>query len=66
MSKDLILLLLKYLNTRGATDQLIKFVGEVIDNMTVEDRMTLCNMVIEAGAKNGIILPNESTLQYIN
>lgn len=66
MSKDLILLLLKDLTTRGATYQSIEFAGEVIDNMNVEDRMTLCNMVIEAGAKNGIIVPNENTLEYIN
>lgn len=66
MAKDLILLLLKDLTTQGATYQSIEFSGEVIENMKVEDRMTLCNMVIEAGAKNGIIVPNSSTLEYIN
>lgn len=66
MAKDLILLLLKDLTTQGATYQSIEFCGETIDNMNIEDRMTLCNMVIEAGAKNGIIVPNENTLQYIN
>ncbi len=65
MAKDLILLLLKDLTTQGATYQTIEFSGEVINNMTVEDRMTLCNMVIEAGAKNGIIIPNKATLEYI-
>ncbi|CAN8069818.1 unnamed protein product [Agarophyton chilense] len=66
MAKDLILLLLKDLTTQGATYQSIEFTGETIDNMTIEDRMTLCNMVIEAGAKNGIIIPNDSTIEYIN
>jgi 3-isopropylmalate/(R)-2-methylmalate dehydratase large subunit len=65
MAKDLILLLLKDLTTQGATYQTIEFSGEVINNMTVEDRMTLCNMVIEAGAKNGIIVPNNDTIKYI-
>lgn len=66
MAKDLILLLLKDLTTQGATYQSIEFAGEVIDNMNVEDRMTLCNMVIEAGAKNGIVVPNKNTLEYIH
>nr|YP_010728825.1 LeuC [Lithothamnion corallioides]WEA76990.1 LeuC [Lithothamnion corallioides] len=65
MAKDLILLLLKDLTTQGATYQTIEFSGEVINNMTVEDRMTLCNMVIEAGAKNGIIIPNRETIEYV-
>nr|AYR06475.1 LeuC [Rhodogorgon sp.] len=66
MAKDLILLLLKDLTTQGATYQTIEFAGEIIDSMGVEDRMTLCNMVIEAGAKNGIIVPNNSILDYVN
>nr|YP_009541601.1 LeuC [Synarthrophyton chejuense]AYR05610.1 LeuC [Synarthrophyton chejuense] len=65
MSKDLILLLLKDLTTQGATYQTIEFSGEVIEKMTVEDRMTLCNMVIEAGAKNGIIVPNNNIIEYV-
>lgn len=65
MAKDLILLLLKDLTTQGATYQAIEFSGEIIENMGVEDRMTLCNMVIEAGAKNGIIVPNKSVLEYV-
>lgn len=65
MAKDLILLLLKDLTTQGATYQTIEFSGEVIKNMAVEDRMTLCNMVIEAGAKNGIIIPNRETIEYV-
>lgn len=65
MAKDLILLLLRDLTTQGATYQTIEFSGEVIENMTVEDRMTLCNMVIEAGAKNGIIVPNTRTIEYV-
>nr|YP_010728624.1 LeuC [Phymatolithon calcareum]WEA76793.1 LeuC [Phymatolithon calcareum] len=65
MAKDLILLLLKDLTTQGATYQTIEFSGEVIEHMTVEDRMTLCNMVIEAGAKNGIIVPNTKTIEYV-
>lgn len=65
MAKDLILQVLADLTTKGATYCAIEFSGEVIDNMTVEERMTLCNMVIECGAKNGIMVPNDSTFKYL-
>lgn len=65
MAKDLILQVLSDLTTKGATYCAIEFAGEVIDNMSVEERMTLCNMTVECGAKNGIMVPNEATLKYL-
>ena len=65
MAKDLILQVLADLTTKGATYCAIEFSGEVIDVMSVEERMTLCNMVIECGAKNGIMSPNNATLKYL-
>ena len=66
MAKDLILQVLADLTTKGATYCAIEFSGEVVDNMSVEERMTLCNMVIECGAKNGIMIPNNATLKYLD
>lgn len=63
--KDLILAVIGQLGVDGATYQAIEFGGEVIDNMSVEERMTICNMVVECGAKNGIMVPNEATLAYV-
>ncbi|PSB02094.1 3-isopropylmalate dehydratase large subunit [Merismopedia glauca] len=64
-AKDLILMLLRDLTTRGANYCAIEFSGEVIDNMEVAERMTLCNMAAEAGAKNAIMVPNTATIQYL-
>jgi 3-isopropylmalate/(R)-2-methylmalate dehydratase large subunit len=64
-SKDLILAVIGKLGVNGATYQALEFGGEVVDNMSVEERMTICNMVVECGAKNGIMVPNQATLDYI-
>lgn len=63
--KDLILKVLGDLTVQGATYSAIEFDGEVIDNLSVEERMTICNMVIEAGAKNGIMKANAATIEYV-
>nr|WP_314417519.1 aconitase/3-isopropylmalate dehydratase large subunit family protein [uncultured Erwinia sp.] len=64
-AKDLILALLRELTVEGATYEAIEFAGPVIDAMSVEERMTMCNMVVECGAKNGIMVPNQATLDYL-
>ncbi|MBD8161986.1 3-isopropylmalate dehydratase large subunit [Erwinia persicina] len=64
-AKDLILLLLAELTVEGATYEAIEFGGSVIDALSVEERMTICNMVVECGAKNGIMVPNQATLDYL-
>jgi len=66
LAKDLILELIGILGISGATYQAIEFVGDYLDKLTLEDRMTLCNMVIESGAKNGIMVPNKETLDYLS
>lgn len=65
LAKDLILAVLGELTIDGATYQAIEFGGEVTDALSVEERMTLCNMVVECGAKNGIMVPNQATLDYL-
>lgn len=64
-AKDLILKLIGELKVDGATYEAIEFGGELIDALTVDERMTLCNMVVECGAKNGIMVPNRATLDYV-
>jgi 3-isopropylmalate/(R)-2-methylmalate dehydratase large subunit len=64
-AKDLILVLLKKLGVAGATYQAIEFWGNVIDELSIEERMTICNMVVEAGAKNGIMVPNQAAIDYL-
>ncbi|WP_404997985.1 aconitase/3-isopropylmalate dehydratase large subunit family protein [Erwinia persicina] len=64
-AKDLILALLAELTVEGATYEAIEFGGSVIDALSVEERMTICNMVVECGAKNGIMVPNQATLDYL-
>jgi Aconitase family (aconitate hydratase) len=49
----------------GAQYKAIEFTGSTLTNMNMEERMTLCNMAIEAGGKNGIIAPDETTFEYI-
>lgn len=63
--KDLILTVLKELTMQGATYKSIEFDGDAIDKLPIEERMTICNMGIEAGAKNAIMKPNEITLNYL-
>jgi 3-isopropylmalate/(R)-2-methylmalate dehydratase large subunit len=61
-SKDVILKIIGTIGTAGGTGYVIEFAGEVIRNLSVEQRMTICNMTIEAGA--GLIAPDEKTFQY--
>jgi len=64
--KDLILFIIGKMGADGAIYKSIEFYGSTIRNMSADGRMTLCNMVVEMGAKNGIIEPDEITLKYLN
>lgn len=64
-AKDVALYLISQLGTGGATGYFVEYAGEVIDNMTMEERMTLCNLSIEMGARGGMIAPDETTISYI-
>ncbi len=64
-AKDVILFIIKELTVNGATDKVIEFVGPVVEGMSMEARMTLCNMAIEAGATCGICLPDRVTAKYL-
>jgi 3-isopropylmalate/(R)-2-methylmalate dehydratase large subunit len=64
--KDLILYTIGNIGVDGATYQTMEFVGEAIESLPMSDRMTMANMAIEAGAKTGIISPDQATLDYIS
>ncbi len=64
-SKDLILNIIGKIGIGGGTYKTAEFCGETINGLDVDSRMTMCNMAIEMGAKNGIMEPNEDTLSYV-
>jgi 3-isopropylmalate/(R)-2-methylmalate dehydratase large subunit len=64
--KDLILHIIGQFKADGATYMGVKFSGKAIRDISVDGRMTLCNMVVEMGAKNGIIAPDEKTAHYLS
>ncbi|HIG75112.1 MAG TPA: 3-isopropylmalate dehydratase [Bacteroidetes bacterium] len=64
MAKDLILAVIGDIGTDGATYRAMEFDGQAVYDLSVEERMTLCNMAIEAGGKNGIIQPDAKTMDY--
>lgn len=66
MAKDLILAVIGDIGCDGATYQAMEFDGDGVYALNIEERMTLCNMVIEAGGKNGVIAPDQITLDYVN
>ncbi len=63
-AKDLILKLIGVIGTAGATGHVIEYTGPAIQALSMEERMTVCNMSIEAGAKAGMIAPDETTFDY--
>ncbi len=64
-AKDIILNIIKRITVNGATDCVVEFRGDVVDNMTMESRMTLCNMAIEMGGTSGVCMPDMVTVDYL-
>ncbi len=65
-AKDLTLAIIGRLGTAGGTGYVIEYAGEAIRALSMEGRMTICNMSIEAGARAGLIAPDETTIAYIS
>lgn len=63
--KDVALYIISKLSTSGATGYFVEYGGDVFENMTMEGRMTVCNLSIEMGARGGMIAPDEKTFEYI-
>jgi len=64
-AKDVILNIIKKISVNGATDMVMEFGGPVVEKMSMESRMTLCNMAIEAGGTSGICMPDRITADYL-
>ena len=64
-AKDVILKIIGTIGTAGGTGFVIEFAGSVIKDLSMEERMTVCNMTIEAGARAGLIAPDEKTFEYL-
>jgi 3-isopropylmalate/(R)-2-methylmalate dehydratase large subunit len=64
-AKDMALYMIAQLTTGGATGYFVEYAGEAVRNLTMEERMTLCNLSIEMGARGGLIAPDETTFSYI-
>jgi len=64
-AKDVILKIIGTIGTAGGTGYVIEFAGEVIKNLSMEERMTVCNMTIEGGARAGLIAPDQKTFDYL-
>ncbi|CAI8042711.1 3-isopropylmalate dehydratase large subunit [Geodia barretti] len=65
MAKDVILSIIRNIGTAGGTGTVIEYRGSGISDMSMEQRMTVCNMSIEAGARAGLIAPDEKTFRYL-
>ncbi|MEW5894333.1 MAG: 3-isopropylmalate dehydratase large subunit [Candidatus Omnitrophota bacterium] len=64
-AKDIILYIINSIGTDGATGHVIEYAGDAIKSLTMEGRMTVCNMSIEAGARAGMISPDDTTFRYL-
>src|SRR5699024_6939138 len=64
-SKDIILAVIAKIGTGGGQGYVLEYRGSAIEELTMEARMTICNMSIEAGARAGIIAPDKTTFDYI-
>lgn len=65
MSKDIILYIISKISASGATGYFVEYAGETIRDLSMEARMTICNMSIEMGARGGLIAPDNTTFDYI-
>ncbi len=64
-AKDLVLAIIGKMGTGGGTGHVIEYVGEAFTNMSMEGRMTVCNMTIEGGARAGLVAPDDKTFEYL-
>jgi 3-isopropylmalate/(R)-2-methylmalate dehydratase large subunit len=64
-AKDLVLALIRRIGTAGATGYVLEYTGEAIEGLSMEGRMTVCNMSIEAGARAGMVAPDDTTFAYL-
>src|SRR4030066_951404 len=64
-AKDIILSIIGHIGTAGATGTVVEYRGDAIEALSMEERMTICNMSIEAGARAGLIAPDEKTFEYL-
>ncbi|MBF0400075.1 MAG: 3-isopropylmalate dehydratase large subunit [Magnetococcales bacterium] len=64
-AKDLVLYIISQIGTAGGTGHVIEFTGTVLSDLSMEGRMTLCNMAIEAGARAGLVAVDEKTIDYV-
>jgi 3-isopropylmalate/(R)-2-methylmalate dehydratase large subunit len=65
VSKDIILYIISQISASGATGYFVEYAGSAIRNLSMESRMTICNMSIEMGARGGMIAPDETTFTYL-
>ena len=65
VSKDIILYIISQISASGATGYFVEYAGSAIRSLSMEARMTICNMSIEMGARGGMIAPDETTFNYI-
>src|ERR1700744_434610 len=65
LSKDIILYIIAHISASGATGYFVEYAGSAIRNLSMEGRMTICNMSIEMGARGGMIAPDETTFDYL-
>jgi 3-isopropylmalate/(R)-2-methylmalate dehydratase large subunit len=65
-AKDLALYIISKISTSGGTGHFVEYAGTAVRNLSMEGRMTLCNMSIECGARGGLIAPDQTTFDYIN
>lgn len=64
-AKDMILAIIGEIGTAGGTGHVIEYAGDAVQSLSMEGRMTICNMSIEAGARAGLVAPDETTFQYL-
>ncbi|MGQ0377108.1 MAG: 3-isopropylmalate dehydratase large subunit [Nitrososphaerota archaeon] len=64
-AKDIILSIIRHIGTNGGTGTVIEYRGQAISDLTLEQRMTICNMSIEAGARAGLVAPDQKTFDYL-
>ena len=63
-AKDMALYMMSKMTTSGATGYFVEYAGSAVRNLTMEGRLTLCNLSIEMGARGGMVAPDETTFEY--